>query len=183
MEVNLRSEDLSSSFVKEVEEIIGGSVWKCYQCGNCTAGCPASFAMDVGPTRLLRLLQLGLKDEVLASNTPWVCAACITCTTRCPQEVDIAELMNAVRMIGLREGPRSNQRNAKLLHRIFIGLVRKYGRQHELGLLARYNILSGRFFKDILLAPGMFLKGKLKILPRKVRGRRELAEIFRRAAD
>lgn len=180
MEFALRSENLSSPFVKEVEELIGGSVWKCYQCGNCTAGCPASFAMDLGPARLLRLIQLGLKDQVLESNTPWVCAACITCSTRCPQEVDIAKVMDAVRMISLREGPHSRFRSAKLLHRIFIGVVRKYGRQHELSLLARYNMLSGRFFKDILLAPGMFLKGKLKIFPRKVRGRKELAEIFRR---
>jgi heterodisulfide reductase subunit C len=180
MEVDLRSENLSSPFVREVEEIIGGSVWECYQCGNCTAGCPASFAMDLGPARLLRFLQLGLKERVLLSNTPWVCAACVTCTTRCPQEVDIARVMDAVRMIGLKEGPHSRFRSAKLLHRVFIGVVRKYGRQHELSLLAGYNILSGKFFKDILLAPGMFLKGKLKVFPRKVKGRKELAEIFRR---
>ena len=181
MELDLRSENLSSPFVREVEEIIGGSVWKCYQCGNCTAGCPASFAMDLGPARLIRFVQLGLKKEVLSSNTPWVCAACVTCTTRCPQEVDIARVMDAVRMIELKEGPSFRHRSAKLLHRIFIGVVRKYGRQHELSLLARYNILSGKFFKDILLAPGMFLKGKLKIFPRKIRGRKELAEIFKRA--
>ena len=183
MEVSFRSQELSSPFIKEVEEIIGGGVWKCYQCGNCTAGCPANFAMDLGPARLLRFVQLGIKRKVLESNTPWVCAACVTCTTRCPQEVDIAKVMDAVRMIGLREGPHSKHRNAKLLHRIFIGIVRKYGRQHELSLLARYNILSGKFFKDIMLAPGMFLKGKLKVLPRKVRGRKELAEIFRRAGS
>ncbi len=183
MDVSLKRETLSGDFVKNVEGLIGGSVWKCYQCGNCTAGCPASFAMDLGPSRLLRLIQLGMKEQVLASNTAWVCAACITCTTRCPQEVDIAGVMDAVRMIGLKEGPRFTHRNAKLLHKIFVGVIKKYGRQHELSLLARYNILSGKLFKDILLAPGMFFKGKLKLLPRKVRGRRELAQIFKRAAS
>lgn len=163
--------------------MIGQGVWKCYQCGNCTAGCPVNFAMDLGPARLIRLVQLGMKEDALESNTPWVCAACITCTTRCPQEVDIAKVMDAVRIVGLREGPHFKHRNAKLLHRIFLGIVKKYGRQHELGLLARYNIFSGKLLKDISLAPGMFSRGKLKVFPGKVRGRKELAEIFKRAVS
>jgi heterodisulfide reductase subunit C len=183
MKHTLFSYDLSSPFVYRVEKIIGQSVSKCYQCGNCTAGCPSNFAMDIGPARLIRLVQLGMKEECLQSNTPWVCAACITCTTRCPQEVDIAGVMDAVRIIGLKQGSPFRNREIKLLHKIFVGLIRKYGRQHELGLMARYNIFSGKFFKDITLAPGMFLKRKLKPLPTRVRGRKELAGIFKRAGS
>lgn len=137
--------------------------------------------MDLGPARIIRLVQLGMKREVLESNTPWVCAACITCTTRCPQEVDIAKVMDAARIMGLREGNRFKHRRLKLLHNIFLSIVRKYGRQHELGLMVRYNIFSGMFFKDIGLAPRMFLKGKLRLFPRKVRGAKELSRIFERA--
>src|SRR5512143_3727463 len=33
------------------------SVADCYQCGKCTAGCPAAEEMDVAPSQILRLLQ------------------------------------------------------------------------------------------------------------------------------
>ena len=41
----------------------------CIQCGTCTASCPTAYAMDYTPRQLWRLIQLGLKEEVLRSNS------------------------------------------------------------------------------------------------------------------
>ena len=44
----------------------------CIQCGTCTASCPTAYAMDYTPRQLWRLVQLGLKEEVLSSNSFWL---------------------------------------------------------------------------------------------------------------
>ena len=41
-----------------LEEEAGTEVSLCYQCGKCSAGCPAAFAMDYPPREIIRLLQL-----------------------------------------------------------------------------------------------------------------------------
>ena len=89
-------------FVRRVEEISNQKISDCYQCGRCTAGCPFAKFMDAPPNQVIRFIQLGLKDDVLAASGPWFCAACLVCQTRCPRGVDIPRLMEAVRVIHLR---------------------------------------------------------------------------------
>ncbi len=89
-------------FIRRIEEISNQKIYDCYQCGRCTAGCPFAKFMDVPPNQVIRFIQLGLKDDVLAVSGPWFCAACLVCQTRCPRGVDIPRLMEAIRMIHLR---------------------------------------------------------------------------------
>jgi len=89
-------------FIRRIEEISKQKISDCYQCGRCTAGCPFAEFMDEPPNRVIRLLQLGLKDDALKSQGPWFCAACLVCQARCPRGVDIPRLLEAVRMIHLR---------------------------------------------------------------------------------
>lgn len=58
--------------------------------------------MDVLPNQIVRLAQLGKWDEVMRANTPWICAACMTCSVRCPRGIKIAEAIEAVRQLFLR---------------------------------------------------------------------------------
>ena len=87
------------TFQEEVEARSGINPARCYQCGKCTAGCPMTFAMDLDPARVMRLVQLGQRDQALQSHTIWLCASCETCTTRCPQEIDTARVMDALRIL------------------------------------------------------------------------------------
>jgi heterodisulfide reductase subunit C len=89
-------------FVRRIEEISKQKVLDCYQCGRCTAGCPFAQFMDIPPNKVIRLIQLGLKDDVLVASGPWFCASCLVCQTRCPKGVDIPRLMEAVRVVHLR---------------------------------------------------------------------------------
>jgi len=95
---------LRNQNTEELQSICGVNVYACYQCGNCTASCPAAEFMDLPPHQVIRLTQLGFIDEILAVNTPWICAACITCTVKCPRGVDIAKVMEGLRQIILRSG-------------------------------------------------------------------------------
>ncbi len=62
-----------------------------------------SFAMDLLPRQIMRLVQLGLEENIADSNTIWLCASCLACTARCPRGVDLSRVMEALRLITLRK--------------------------------------------------------------------------------
>ncbi len=102
MRIEISAQRLHSDFVKKIEEISRQSLLSCNQCGKCSAGCPMSFAMDFLPNQIIRLVQLGLEEDIVRSKTVWLCASCFTCTVRCPRGVDLAKVMEAVRLVTLR---------------------------------------------------------------------------------
>ncbi len=104
MRLKIDPSKVGGEIVQKIEEVSGESVYRCYQCGKCSAACPAAPEMDMLPNQVIRHLQLGLDKEVLAANTPWICAACLQCMTVCPKGVDLAKIMEAVRSIHLRAG-------------------------------------------------------------------------------
>ena len=85
-----------------LSEISGTCFSACYQCGNCSAGCPVCEFMDLPPNVVIRCIQLGCIGELEDVNTPWICASCESCSARCPRGVDIARVMEALRQIVLR---------------------------------------------------------------------------------
>lgn len=87
----------------QIKKISKEMINDCMQCGKCTAGCPASSGMDVFPHQIMRHLQLGQFDKVIESKTIWNCASCFACAARCPRGVDLASLMEAIRLIKLRQ--------------------------------------------------------------------------------
>ncbi len=91
-------------FARRVDELSGQRVLSCYQCGNCSSGCPLAPEMDILPSRMMRLVQLGEEGPVLHSGTIWVCASCFQCTVRCPRGIDIQGVMDATRQLALAEG-------------------------------------------------------------------------------
>ncbi len=103
MRTNISRKKIRNDFVQKVEELSGQKLLVCYQCGKCSAGCPQVGQMDILPNQVIRLAQLGLKEELVGSKTIWVCASCLTCNVRCPKGVKIAEVMEAVRQVVLRK--------------------------------------------------------------------------------
>lgn len=103
MKTNLSRQKIRDDFVRKVEELSGQKLLACYQCGKCSAGCPAVSEMDILPNQVIRFAQLGLKDELLNTKSVWVCASCYTCNVRCPKGIKIAEVMEAVRQVLLRK--------------------------------------------------------------------------------
>jgi heterodisulfide reductase subunit C len=108
MKIELTRQKVHNEFAKKVELISGQHLFACYQCGNCTAGCPVSFAMEIGPHEAIRYALLGLEEELLGVNTFWLCASCLQCTSRCPKGIDIARVMDALRTVILRKRERKD---------------------------------------------------------------------------
>jgi len=166
------------SFLAAVEARSGQKVSRCYQCRKCTNGCPASFAMDVMPNQVMRMIQLGLEEELLRSKTIWVCASCQTCTTRCPNDIDIAHLMDTLRQLSQESGVPPGEPNVVKFHKAFLDSIRRHGRVFELEMVALYKLATLDFFSDTKLAWEMLKRGKLKFLPSRVKEKGEIRQMF-----
>ncbi|MDO9333877.1 MAG: 4Fe-4S dicluster domain-containing protein [Dehalococcoidales bacterium] len=176
-------EKCDPAFTKEVMERSHSHLERCYQCIACSSGCPGAYQMDYPPHQLLRMVQLGLKDRVLDSNTFWICLSCETCATRCPNDIEIVLVMDALREIALKEG-RKGTTKLPLFHATFLYMVKMFGKVYELGLILVYTIFSGNILKlkglmrDAVLGVKMFMRGKLAILPPRVKGKAQIKRIF-----
>ena len=159
----------------------------CFQCRKCTNGCPVTFAMDLYPDEVIRMVILGQRETVLACRTIWVCAACVTCSTRCPNDVKIAELMDCLKEMALCEGVPSSQPGILALHQTFLNNIKKRGRLYETTLMPAYLLKSGKLLEkwnsgtwryDWKLSCQMFFKGRLPLLPKSISGKSEVRKIL-----
>jgi heterodisulfide reductase subunit C len=83
----------------------GENIKVCFACGLCTASCPvADIDEKFNPRRIIRMVLLGMRKEVLSSDTIWFCIQCYNCQGHCPQNVDFADIMKALRRMAIREG-------------------------------------------------------------------------------
>ena len=173
----------SPSLRREVEELSREKLSACYQCEKCTNGCPITFAMDIVPHKLMRLLLLGLADQVLRSDTIWVCASCETCTTRCPNGINISHVMDTLRQMSQRKGIKVSQKNTPLFHSEFLSSIRRHGKVHELEMVTIYTLksegLAGFLKQARSMGLRMFRKGKLKLLPYSLRPSSQVRNIFK----
>lgn len=157
----------------------------CYQCGKCSAGCPLASEMDIMPNQILRMLQLGmpeLDEKVLRSMTIWLCLTCGTCLARCPKEVDLPKVMDFLRSESLRRGlVNPKAKDIVDFHESFVSAINATGRIYEMGLITSYKMKSKHFLQDMLVAPQMFKRGKLHLLPHLIAGRKAVKKIIQRS--
>jgi len=173
----------------EVEKIVE-AVSVCYQCGTCSGSCPVAPAggMDYTPRTIMRMIQAGMEDEVLSSETVWTCAACYSCTVRCPRDIDIADVMIRLRNLALIRGypaRRGIAHRGKIYNTDFMKIVRRLGRIYELELVLRYHLKADPLGLLGMAPAGikMFLRHKLKLLPEGIKDRAEVEGIFYRLED
>jgi heterodisulfide reductase subunit C len=174
-------------FLEQIEAQRPFQAGACFQCRKCTNGCPVTFAMDLYPDEVIRMVILGQRETVLECRTIWVCAACETCTTRCPNDVKIAELMDCLKEMAVYEGVPSSQPRILALHETFLNNIKKRGRLYETTLLPAYLLKSEKLLEkwnsgiwryDLKLACRMFSKGRLPLLPKSISGKSEVRKIL-----
>jgi heterodisulfide reductase subunit C len=153
----------------------------CLQCGRCSSGCTMRLETDLLPHQIVRLAQLGLKDELLRSKHIWLCASCHTCVSRCPMKVDTPALIDKLREQAKDAAEDSEGERVRILNKTMLESMKWFGRVYELEMMGRYKLRARDFFSDLAKFPTMLLKGKMKLFPPRTRGRKEVASIFAKA--
>jgi len=97
MRVQLKFGENQKKFIDRVNALTGDNVYRCYQCGRCSASCPMAHEMDLLPNQIIRKVQMGQEADVIGSKTLTLCASCFACQGRCPKGIDIATLCEAIR--------------------------------------------------------------------------------------
>jgi heterodisulfide reductase subunit C len=168
-----------TTLIQQIRTLSEQELELCYHCHKCTAGCPVAVEMEFGPDRVLRMIQLGQAERVLTSRDIWICASCETCGTRCPNEINIAAVMDALRIIAVSQGYPTPEKDAPAFHRLFLGLVGQFGRMHEASLMVLFKLRTGNLTSDMDSGLRMFLKGKIPLLPHRVKGMKDVKRIYR----
>jgi heterodisulfide reductase subunit C len=169
------------TFLDEVNERIDGvPIQRCYHCRKCTAGCPMAFVMEYNPNKVIKMIQMGRKDQVLGSSTIWLCASCETCITRCPNEVDIARMMDVLRQMALESGKAVKEKRVLAFHEAFLSSIKSGGRLNEPMMMVNYKIKSGGSFLRHGPGPGHVHEGKALGLRPQDEGRSFRPEDFRK---
>jgi len=135
------------------------------------------------------MIRIGLKEEVLKSTSIWVCASCEACTTRCPNDIDVAKIIDTMRIASLKSGLELGEKQVSVFHNAVLFSVKNLGRLYELGMIGIFmmksggmvsNIKSGALLADAKLGLEMFKKGKLKLFPKIIKRRREIKRMFKK---
>jgi len=75
----------------------------CVTCGLCASSCPASGIDRFDPRMLVRMVSLGLVEDLVDARWPWICTMCGKCENVCPMQIDIADLVRKIRSKRERE--------------------------------------------------------------------------------
>ena len=89
--------------METVKRISGVNPRKCMKCGKCSASCPAYDEMDYHPHQFVSMVESGRIDELMHSRGIYTCLSCFACVERCPRSVEPAKLIEAVRLVLLRQ--------------------------------------------------------------------------------
>jgi heterodisulfide reductase subunit B len=169
MEITYRGQ-----LARQIQEDSGENVYLCFQCKQCTAGCPLAEHFDLAPHHLLRAIQLGQVETVLNSRTIWLCAGCEACSTRCPQGVSTPRIVDSLRIMAAREGIKPALPSIPAFYTSALHGIKLFGRMYEAGLMGELYLrmaLSGDldyaqlFNNDMSLALKMLRTGKMTPLP------------------
>ncbi|MCP4352662.1 MAG: heterodisulfide reductase [Desulfobacterales bacterium] len=91
------------NFIKEVEELGGGDLKKCFQCATCSVVCPISPENKPFPRKEMIAASWGLKDRLVGNADIWLCHQCGDCSTKCPRGAKPGDVLGAVRSYAITE--------------------------------------------------------------------------------
>jgi Fe-S oxidoreductase len=174
------------TFRQEIENMLyashGESLKACIQCGTCSGTCPVVNFMDQTPRRVIGLINADFKEDVLACNTYWFCASCYHCTVRCPANIDIAEVMYAVKRYSIWHKQKKEGLIGPVFSETWVKTTLNSGRSYEPVLAPTYMFNFGpkEFFQEALTATNLMLKGRIPVLPPRIKRLDNFKKMIRR---
>ena len=171
--------EISGDFARAVEDSSHANLNRCWHCLACSGGCPFAKDMEYLPNAVIRMIQFGLKEKVLKSNTIWLCVGCNTCSMECPNSVDMAAIMDSLRQMAISEHSEIAEPGILSFHNAVINSIFRHGRTHKLEIMMKYKFSEKDLFSDIDLGLKMLAKRKLDLLPSKVKDKKSIKALFK----
>ena len=125
--------------LREKEQILrisGVNPLKCMRCGKCSATCPSYEDMEYHPPQFVYMVETGDIEPLLNSESLYKCLSCFACVERCPRGVEPAKLVEAIRLIKIRQKdanrmtaddvPPAAEADADLPQQAVVSAFRKY---------------------------------------------------------
>lgn len=83
--------------------ISGVNPRKCMKCGKCSGTCPNYDRMEYHPHQFVSMVEHGEIEKLMASDSIYLCLSCMACVERCPRGVKPGRLIEAVRLMEIRQ--------------------------------------------------------------------------------
>ena len=125
--------------LREKEQILrisGVNPLRCMCCGKCSATCPSYEEMEYHPHQFVYMVETGDIEPLLNSESLYKCLSCFACVERCPRGVEPAKLVEAIRLIKIRQKdanrmtaddvPPAAEADADLPQQAVVSAFRKY---------------------------------------------------------
>lgn len=125
--------------LREKEQILrisGVNPLRCMRCGKCSATCPSYEEMEYHPHQFIYMVETGDIEPLLNSESLYKCLSCFACVERCPRGVEPAKLVEAIRLIKIRQKdanrmtaddvPPAAEADADLPQQAVVSAFRKY---------------------------------------------------------
>ena len=170
----------TNNMINSVMEISGVDINCCLQCKKCTNGCPVVNMVDTPPSEIIRHLQLKTGDDIFSSDLVWMCASCETCFSRCPMKIDMAAVMDALRIMAAKKTIPANTGKVNKFNNAFLRTVKMFGRTYDVGMIAAYKIKTLNLLQDTDKFPAMLRKRKIALFPNFRADKKYIRRIFKR---
>jgi len=88
---------------EEIERMTNTNVSKCMKCGKCSATCPNYDEMEYHPHQFVSMVENGKTEVLMNSKSIFTCLSCMACVQRCPRQVEPAKIIEAVKLLKIRQ--------------------------------------------------------------------------------
>ena len=114
----IRLDEIEATPLKDT--LVADTQWQadlnyCMSCGKCLSVCPLHGYSEWDPRKVVRLVLLGLEEEVINSDFIYQCTGCERCSFVCPMGVKIGNIITRARSMRSRDQvPGGSQKTADL---------------------------------------------------------------------
>ena len=88
---------------EQILRISGVNPRTCMRCGKCSGTCPSYDEMEYHPHEFVYMVESGDIEALKKSDSVYKCLSCFACVERCPRGVEPAKLIEALRLMVIRE--------------------------------------------------------------------------------
>ena len=119
---------------EDILRISGVNPKKCMKCGKCSGTCPNYDAMEYHPHQFVSMVEKGQIEKLMESDSIYMCLSCMACVERCPRGVEPGKLVEAVRLMKIRQQDQNHKNgndiaafvDEKVPQQLLMAAMRKY---------------------------------------------------------